>query len=247
MAVIKTTAKAFAKALTGSVRSAVPIALTSMAVQGKKIGPDQISRDMTLRSRGFVSSGLRYRKAVRGRLIAAYGMIDRSNKRFTGLVEQEFGRTRIKRAPTVTGSRGGSLKKRISPRYRLKRSTKVLFPQNYKRRNIISRKVRSFVSKVFKKGTKETSQMLMILRIKKYKGLFYLPKEHNIRQGIYRFERPKTGRLQLIHAIGKIPTQRKRPWMRHTNERILRDGIGAKTWKKTMRRFMSDRARRLSK
>lgn len=223
MATINTTAKAFSKALKGSIRSAVPVTLTKMAYQGKQLAPDQISKDMTLRSRSFISRSLRYEKSTRGRLVSQYGMIER--ERFTGLAEQEFGRTKTDRAPTIQ-SRRGALQKRVSPKLRLKRSNQVIFRKN------------------FKSKPKRNAEMLAVLRRKKYKGLFFIQKETNIRQGIYKFVSGRAARLQLIHAIGDIPRQKKRPWMQHTNDQILKKDIGAKTWKSTMSRYMSDRARR---
>ena len=221
MPIVKTTPKAFAKALKGSVRSAIPVVLSKMAFSGKKLAPDQISRDMMLRSRGFISSRLRYQKATTSRLMASYGMIQHES--FTGLIEQETGHTTTDRAPTIKSR--GNLRRKVSPKNRLRRSTKVVKAKDFKRR------------------PKSDVEMLAVLRKSRYKGMFILPGARNRRQGVYRFI--GSGRLQLIQALGDIPQQRKRPWMDHTNERIKRDNIGGKTWKQTMRRFMSDRCRRL--
>jgi hypothetical protein len=227
MAQIQTNPKAFSKALKGSVKSAVPHTLTAMVKISKKLAPLQISKDMTLRSKSFISSSIRYQRATSTRLLASYGM--RPRERFTGLVEQELGRTTTNRAPTLK-SRGGNLKRRVAPRQRLKASTKVLSAQNFKRK------------------PKSDIEMLAVLRSIRFKGLFMIHDTNVVRKGIYRFKSfGKKAELQLIHAIGDIPQQRKRPWMKHTNEKIIKDDVGQKRWTRAMTKFMFDRVRRLTK
>lgn len=220
MAIIKTSPKSFAKTVQGSIKAAMNAPLTAMVFQGKKSAPDQIAKDMTLRSRGFISSSLRYKKASRNSLKASYGMIAR--QRFTGLAEQEFGHSDKKRAATLK-SRGSILKRRVAPRFRLKTGVEIEKEKNSPNKKLLAR-----------------------LRRSKYKGLLHLKKEKNIRQGIYRL-RGINGRLELIHAVGDIPSQKKRPWMKHTNEKIVKSNTGRNAWKKTMSRYLSDRIRRYSK
>ena len=219
MAIIKTHPKAFVKALKTSIKYAMAVPLTEMAVVGKKTASDQIARAMTLRSRSFISLSLRYQKASKGHLLASYGMIER--ERFTGLVAQEKGETKSKRAPTLK-SRGGTLRRRVAPRFRLKPGVKLELNKNKSDPN---------------------KKLLARLRKSKYKGLFFLKEENNIRKGVYRFKNRK-GTLELIHAIGDIPRQERRKWMEPTNKEIIRSGVGAKKWHSTMSRYMSDRIRR---
>jgi len=225
MTIIKTSPKAFIKALKTSVQYAMAAPLTEMAVVGKKTAPDQIAKAMTLRSKSFISSSLRYQKASKGRLLASYGMIER--ERFTGLVAQEKGETKSKRAPTMK-SRGGTLSRRVAPKFRLKKGVKI---------------------KSAKRSFSRSGQMMpnrnLIAKLRKtrYKGLFYLPNEFKQPRGIYRFKDAK-GKLELIHAIGDIPRQERRKWMEPTNKEIIRSGVGAKKWSSTMNRYMSDRIRR---
>jgi hypothetical protein len=227
MATIQTNPKAFSKALKGSVKSAMPHTLTSMAKISKKLAPIQIGRDMTLRSKGFISSTIRYTGARSSRLQSEYGMIPR--QRFTGLVAQEKGQTDPnKRAPTVQ-SRGGNLSRRVSPRRRLKQATKVLSAGDLKRR------------------PKSDVEMLTVLRKSKYKGMFIMNGSRNISDGIYRFIGGRKARLEMVHALGNIPQQKKRPWMDHTNQRIMKDDVGQKRWGRSMSKFMKDRVRRLTK
>jgi hypothetical protein len=227
MATIQTNPKAFSKALKGSVKSAMPHTLTAMAKISKKLAPIQIGKDMTLRSKGFISSSIRFDRARSSRLQSEYGMIPR--QRFTGLVAQEKGQTDPnKRAPTLK-SRGGNLSRRVSPRRRLKQATKVLSAGDLKRR------------------PKSDVEMLAVLRKSKYKGMFTLIGSRNISDGIYRFIGGRKARLEMVHALGNIPQQRKRPWMMHTNERVMREDVGAKRWSRSMTKFMKDRTRRLTK
>lgn len=225
MAIINTNPKSFIKALRGSIKSAIPVTLTSVVREAKKTAPDQISKDMTLRARGFISRSIRYKKASRAKPMASYGMISRD--RFTGLEAQEKGETKTKRVPTLKGSRGGTIKRRVAPRFRLKPGIKLKS------------------KKSFSKKPKNNKELLAHLRGLRYKGMFGLEKENKQRKGIYRLSGfSKKSKLVLIHAIGDIPKQRKRPWMKHTNERIIKSNTGQKTWKSTMSRFMSDRIRR---
>lgn len=228
MAIIKTNPKKFIKALRGSIKSAIPVTLNSFVIKGKKDAPDQIAKDMTLRARGFISSSIRYQKASRARLMVSYGMIARD--RFTGLTEQEKGETKTKRAPTLKGSRGGTLRRRVSPRFRLKPGVEI----------------KSHKKEFARSGSmQQNRQLLAKLRKQRYKGLFYLDHESKHRKGIYRFLGfSKRSKLQLVHAIGDIPKQRKRPWMKHTNERILKSNDGRRKWSSTMKKFMSDRLNR---
>ena len=224
MAIIKTHPKAFVKALKTSIKYAMAVPLTEMAVAGKKTAPDQISRAMTLRSRSFISSSLRYQKASKGRLLASYGMIER--ERFTGLVAQEKGETKSKRAPTLK-SRGGTLRRRVAPRFRLKPGVKI---QDTKTG--------------FRSGAMLPNKNLLAkLRRQKYKGIFFLDHEGKTKKGYYRFKNVK-GELELLQAVDNIPRQERRKWMEPTNKEIIRSGIGAKKWSNTMNKYMSDRIRR---
>jgi hypothetical protein len=229
MAEIQTNPKAFAKALKGSIKSAMPSTLTAMARTSKKVAPQQIARDMTLRSKGFIKSSIRYTGARSSRLQSEYGMIPRD--RFTGLVAQEKGQTDNSKRAATLGSRGGNLRRRVSPRMRLKESTKVAKAKDFKRK------------------PKSDIEMLAVWRKVGYKGLFMLVGSQGIgiRDGIYRFVGGKKAKLRLVHALGDIPQQRKRPWMDHTNQRLIRANFGEKKWTKTMTQFLKDRTRRLTK
>jgi hypothetical protein len=229
MATIQTNPKAFSKALKGSVKSAMPHTLTSMVKTSKKLAPIQISKDMTLRSKGFISSTIRYQRARSGFLQSEYGMIAKGS--FTGLAEQEFGRTdSSKRAPTLKSRAGGNLARRVSPRRRLKDATKVAKASDFKRK------------------PKSDVEMLAVWRSVRYKGLFMVPASNMMKPGIYRFRSfGKNAKLEMVHALGEIPQQRKRPWMDNTNERVMKQDVGQKRWNRSMTKFLADRTRRLTK
>lgn len=225
MATIETNPKVFSKALKTSIKYAMASPLTAMAVQGKKASLNEISKAMTLRSRSFISSSLRYQKASRARLQASYGMIER--KRFSGLVAQEKGETKQKRAPTLA-SRGSTLRRRVALKWRLKKGTKVVSPK-----------------RSFSRSGRMTSNRNLIIKLRKsnYTGLFFLENEFKQPKGIYRFKNKK-GKLELIHALKPLPQQERRKWMEPTNKELIRSNVGAKQWKKTMTRYMADRVRR---
>lgn len=208
----------FAKAIRQAPKRAIVDTLSNMVFEAKKSAPDQIASAMTLRARGFISSSLRYEKATSSRLESVWGIKER--ERFTGLSDQEFGRTTSKRAATLL-ARGDNLKSRVKPRLRLKPSTKVLKAEDLQRKPT------------------SNGQFIQILKKTNYRGLFLLTRKDGARSGIYQLRGGrKTGKPRLIQAIGNIPQQKRRPWMDPTNQEILRRDVGAKRWASSMKQNM---------
>jgi len=192
-------------------KKAMAATLNKLAYEGKQTAPEHIKSAMTLRGAAFISRTIGYTK-TRSNLESAWGM--RPRTRFTGLSEQEFGRTDTKRAPTLE-SRGGKLSSKIKPKYRLKRSMKVASFKDFKRQPV------------------NENQAIAIWRKVGYKGLVRLGRMQLAsarsgamieQEGIYRLVGgSRFKKVKLVHALGDIPQQKKRPWMKPTNESLKKD------------------------
>jgi hypothetical protein len=201
------TLKQWAKAMKSFPKYAIAQTLNKLVYEAKQTAPSRIGRAMTLRSPGFIASSIGYNKASRGHLEAVWGMKPRG-KTFTGLADQEFGRTTSKRAATMA-ARGGTLKSKVKPSLRLKRSNKVAKmedlnpkPANWK-------------------------QAVAMWRQSGYRGLVELGHWSKgsdrsgaqiEKRGIFRLVGGKKfKRIQLVQALGDIPQQKRRRWMAPTN------------------------------
>ena len=224
MAVRKLTLKQWDRSMRSFPKEAMSSTLNKMVYEGRQDALPNISQAMTVRSPGFIKSSISYRKSNRSRLEAVWGM--KKRKRFTGLSEQEFGRTEKKRAATLK-SRGGDLRSKVKPRLRLKPSVRIAKESDFKRHPV------------------NANQAIAVWRKVGYKGLVELTKWNagssrsggKVGQfGIYRLTGgSKFKRAELIHALGDIPKQEKRPWMKPTNEEILRSNVGRKHWGSAVR------------
>lgn len=170
-----------------------------------------IDRAMIVRNRRFVESRLRVTKAnihaPVSRQAAWTGSVP--NARFTGWVEQEFGkRTSRNRASTLLG-RGGSQQKQMRPSIRLKPGREVITPEDFG----LDGNLGGFVAMLLRKRDN---------RIIRIKGSFY---------------KRNRKRLQMVQKMEKVQPKRLR-WMRRARGQYFAATDLDALWSRTCRALM---------
>jgi len=153
---------------------------------------NELGRNMTIRSPGFVRGSVKYERANPTKPVAEVGSVRR--ERFSGWIEQETGqKTQRKRVQTLT-ARNSDWKRRVAPRFRLKPGAKFIRPDD------------------MKLNRTQIVPFLQILNKRRYKSPFYIPIRYKrMQRGIYVFIRQKIRRVQTFDPKNIQP--RRDEWM----------------------------------
>jgi hypothetical protein len=115
--------------------------LNSLAFMTRKYDIKNLSNHMIIRNEKFVKSSIRVEKAKSGaeinKQISRVYSIKRP--RFTGWEEQQTGKQPVKKRITTLHSRGGSKKRKVLGKYRLKKSSKFFKPEQFQGRDYKAR------------------------------------------------------------------------------------------------------------
>jgi hypothetical protein len=115
--------------------------LNSLAFMTRNYDIKNLSNHMIIRNEKFVKSSIKVEKARSGteinKQISRVYSIKRP--RFTGWEEQQTGKQPVKKRITTLHSRGGSKKRKVMGKYRLKKSSKFFKPEQFQGRDYKAR------------------------------------------------------------------------------------------------------------
>ena len=207
--------------------------VNQFAFRAKKIAPKEIDKGNIVRAPRFISKSIRVDKANSQRPMAVVGTISRD--RFTGLKEQEFGKTAKRRRTATTRARFGDKKRKLPTRHKLRPSTEVWKPSKFKigRGQGRTRQTQAFLQRISREPT-ASRKPFMISR--QFKGF---------QPGIYRM----MGRDRIIKlwTFQQMKAKRTR-WMEKTVKRTYTQRHArlffAKALKREQKRHIPNRLKR---
>lgn len=190
-------------------RRASSLMLNEFAFGSRRSALDLIGKRMTIRNEKFISSRFRVTKSSPATQMSVMGTITAA--RFSGFVEQEFGRHTDRNRVATLAARSGSRSNQIKPRNRLKPSVHLVTMEDYGQN-----RPAVFVAMAIK--LKERRLMRIGKSIVRRKGK----------------------RLQLIQRIAPRKKQpRKRPFMETARRSYFRSTNIKRLWSRTVQRVLT--------
>jgi hypothetical protein len=207
----------FAKDSPKLFASATANVLNTLAFQTRENDISEITKSMTVRNPNFVKSNLRVQKARSGRIesqVAIAYSVPREN--FSGWEEQQNG-GEIKKT-IQTSARGGNVKGRVKPKYRLRQNNEFEKPDNYPGRNRRS----SFYAMLRIMSTRRGGEFILT---------DVMPLKHGqLKAGLFSFHGHKLQRLQMF-SPSRV---RANKWRDRSVQRVMSSNTAAKAWEQSI-------------
>jgi len=212
----KTEFSAFSKLLVRAPRAltkAYGMTLNDLAYNARQQSFKYIDQTMTVRSKQFVSSKLRFERAKFSdginNMQSVMGSV--GGPRFTGWREQMDGSDMPRDRAITTQARRGSTTNRVAPRARLRPGKSWKSPRSYKGRS---------------RTAKATAMLQHLSRIK-YRQPFLVYGHSRVQPGIWIF---KAGKLTPLQLFKRSVTVKKDPWINNA----VRDSLRAHPFRRIL-------------
>lgn len=209
-------------------RAATAGVLNSLAFGTRKNDIQNLNRMFIVRNKRFVEGSIRVEKARRGPIakqMAITGSVRRP--RFSGWTEQEYGRPTKRTKQHTTTGRGGSRRKQVSARYRMKPGRKYIRAEN------ISPKISRY-----KSPQHRTVIFLNMMRRRKREPFYITHPIGGMKRGLYEF---KSGRLLLIASTENIRQPKRRQWRTQSIRQLTMSNDMKKIWQDNINRIIARR------
>jgi hypothetical protein len=216
--------------------------LTMQARQTERYAKDELSKSQIIRKPAVIKNNV---KSWRARAVAIEQQEARAGsvrrERFTGWIEQEFGkRSDATRVPTTAARIGGSRRKVVGQRNRLRRGNEVRTPAHYKHKGKAGKSMQSKESSMLRQMLGDNYRGMIAISgkgIKGYKqGLYRFDwKRKKSKKGSYRGSGPAPRALTMVQRTGLHGTSPKRNrWLSRAVNRTMTRGNSMRMWTKAL-------------
>lgn len=205
-------------------RKATAGVLNSLAFSTRKLDIQNIDRSMIVRNRRFVEGSLKVDKARSGPIesqVATEGSINRP--RFTGWVEQQTGKAPKKKRTATIHSRGGSKRRQMLQKARLKSGNQFYKPEQFQGKSLQQRFY--FMMRVL--GSRGGGEFLLSEKI--------LTKRGALGRGLYNLKKSKISRLQSFESATRPKRIR---WHTQSLRQLYNNNDMRKVWKNNINRVV---------
>lgn len=213
-------------------RRATASLINSMAFELRGAIIHTISKEMEVRSPGFVRRQIRVTKANPGYSVAHQYAIAGSvyADRFSGWIEQQTGKEPVKDQTYTDATRGGNSASKVPDAYRLKTGRNFARDENYASKYARTRGQRTVA--MIKSAKSGKLQRPFIVQGRAPIGPTPLPgRLGNLKYGLHTIQ---GGKLVRIQTFGQRPDVRRVDWMGQSLRRMDNIMVVSRVWRRKM-------------